>query len=127
MKAVWTIMAAMALAGPAIAQDTGGADYRHACASCHGLGGAGDGPLADLLTVAVPDLTTLAARNGGVFPHDQVAHMISGQFGLRGHGDPMPVWGDRFADEAGDDSFGAQGAANARIEALTDYLEVLQK
>lgn len=127
MTMKWTItLLAAVLATGAGAQDNPVADYMNACASCHGPDGTGSGPMARLLTVEVPDLTGLAARHDGVFPYDRVVQTISGQYGLRGHGDAMPVWGDRFKDEAGGDAYGAEGAAMRRIEALADYLEVLQ-
>lgn len=126
MKRTILMLATGMLATGAFAQDSAVSDYFNACATCHGLDGKGGGPMAALLTVDVPDLTDLAARNEGVFPHDRIVQMISGQYGLRGHGDAMPVWGDRFKDEAGSDTYGAESAAMARIEALTDYLEVLQ-
>lgn len=126
MKRTILMLATGMLATGAFAQDSAVSDYFNACATCHGLDGKGGGPMAALLTVDVPDLTDLAARNEGVFPHDRIVQTISGQYGLRGHGDAMPVWGDRFKDEAGGDAYGAESAAMARIEALTDYLEVLQ-
>ena len=46
------------------------------CAVCHGVDGAGNGPLADALKAVPPDLTTLAKRNGGRFPTDRVAETI---------------------------------------------------
>jgi mono/diheme cytochrome c family protein len=52
--------------------------YLENCASCHGVDGKGDGPAARGLAVAPPDLTTIAARNGGVFPTDQVMSTIDG-------------------------------------------------
>ena len=38
------------------------------CAVCHGRDGKGGGPMAKSLKVAPPDLTRVAARNGGKFP-----------------------------------------------------------
>ena len=40
------------------------------CASCHGFDAKGTGEMADALFKMPPDLTTLSARNGGVFPRD---------------------------------------------------------
>jgi hypothetical protein len=41
-----------------------------------------------------PDLTTLAKGNGGKFPKELVAGVLSGQASPAAHGDPeMPVWG----------------------------------
>ena len=90
------------LAAPATAQDAPGnseagadlfADY---CAACHGMAAAGDGPLADLLTVAPADLTLLAERFGGTFPVFHVAQRIDGRDPLLAHGGEMPVFGPLF-------------------------------
>ena len=58
--------------------------YRDACLLCH----AGSGPGA-----SAPDLTGLAAMNGGRFPMARVTRIIDGRSDLRAHGSPMPVWG----------------------------------
>ena len=52
--------------------------YLENCARCHGADGMGGGPAARDLAVAPPDLTTIAARNGGVFPTNQVMSTIDG-------------------------------------------------
>lgn len=52
----------------ASADDLGKQEYMNNCASCHGESGMGQGPLAELMTVDVPSLTTLAANNDGKFP-----------------------------------------------------------
>jgi len=57
--------------------------YRATCATCHD---SGSPPQA-------PDLTQLAAANGGRFPADRVTGSVDGRAGLRAHGSPMPVWG----------------------------------
>ncbi len=41
--------------------------FRDYCAACHGVHGNGDGPVAPVLNTKVPQLTTLAQRNGGAF------------------------------------------------------------
>ena len=123
------LAAAAVLAGQAApAQDTGAADYMDACATCHGATGAGDGPLAGLMTVPVPPLTGLGAANGGVFPLVDVVKFIDGRSGIRGHGYPMPVWGSRFRAETG--SMGDQASeirTRERIMALARHIESLQE
>ena len=98
------------------------------CAACHGVSASGDGPLAPLLTVAVPDLTGLAARNDGVFPMLEVVHTIDGRAGRQAHGGPMPVWGVVFREppQFGLDDHGALLEARGRIMALTLWLESIQ-
>jgi mono/diheme cytochrome c family protein len=129
-RLLFGLAALLALAGPAAAQSIAGAEeYTRACASCHGLTGRGDGPLADYMKDEVPDLTQIQARNDGVFPMLEMIHIIDGRTGLRGHGSPMPIWGDRFeaaaALEAGD--MGAEIEVRGRILALTMYLQALQQ
>ena len=128
--------AAVHLALPAVAGEEGGDEtlalgealFAQHCASCHGVAATGDGPLAPLLTVSVPDLTGLAARNDGVFPMLDVVHTIDGRAGRQAHGGPMPVWGVVFSDPPGFrlDDQGALLEARGRIMALTLWLESIQ-
>jgi mono/diheme cytochrome c family protein len=128
-----TLMAAMSLlavAGTAEAQSNAGAEeYVRACASCHGVTGQGNGPLAEYMSVPVPDLTQIAAQNDGVFPMLDVIQIIDGRTGVRGHGGPMPIWGDRYealaASEAGD--YGVEVMVRGRILALATHLEAIQQ
>jgi mono/diheme cytochrome c family protein len=127
------ILAAASLAfatGAAMAQSNAGAEeYVRACSSCHGLTGHGDGGVAEYMSVEVPDLTGIAARNGGVFPMLEVIQIIDGRTGVRGHGTAMPVWGDRFeasaASEAGD--YGAEVLVRGRILSLATHLQAIQE
>ncbi|NIV73762.1 MAG: c-type cytochrome [Gammaproteobacteria bacterium] len=81
----------------------GKAQFDQHCAVCHGVQGAGDGPLADLLTVPAENLATLAQRHGGRFPRLDVYQAIDGRRGIRAHGtDQMPIWGNRFKADAFD-------------------------
>jgi mono/diheme cytochrome c family protein len=98
--------------------------YTRFCASCHGPSGRGDGPVAQSLTVMVPDLTRIARRQGGTFPEEQVRRIIDGRETRPPHGTrDMPVWGYEFATHAA----GAEGKAEAMIQRLTDYVRSLQK
>ena len=68
--------------------------YAAYCASCHGLKGLGDGPVAASLKIPTPDLTTLTRRNQGQFPSSRVAESIKGETSTQAHGSAdMPVWG----------------------------------
>jgi mono/diheme cytochrome c family protein len=92
---------AVACAAPAVAEEPGPNDpgaeaYAAFCATCHGALAMGGGPTAPLLTVPVPDLTTLSARAGGSFPLAQVLAQIEGREPLSAHGLPMPVYGGAF-------------------------------
>ena len=77
---------------------SGGDLFRFYCASCHGQDGKGEGPVAAALTRRPPDLTTIARRNGGPFPTDQVAGFVTGnREPTLAHGSAeMPVWGPIF-------------------------------
>jgi mono/diheme cytochrome c family protein len=97
--------------------------YRTFCASCHGSGGRGDGPVADTLRQRLPDLTTISARRGGTFPRTEIYGAIDGRRPMAGHGGAeMPVWGDVLrATEGQDDAI-----IKRRIDALVQYVESLQ-
>jgi mono/diheme cytochrome c family protein len=122
--------AAVAAAGVAFAGAEGDAAhgaslYKTYCASCHGVAGKGDGPLADRLRYAPSDLTRLAKRAGGKFPSAKVYTVIDGRKAVKGHGgDDMPVWGDAFkaSEERYDES-----AVRQRIAALVRHLELIQE
>lgn len=104
--------------------EIGGQLFEVYCATCHGTGGHGDGPMADRLRRMPPDLTQFAARNGGVFPSERVYRIIDGR-DVPSHGDgEMPVWGDVFRSVPGRP--GAE-AARARIAAIVRHLEAMQE
>ena len=88
----------LAAPAPALAQDAdvGRAHFYTHCATCHGLEGRGDGPMAGVLTIPPTDLTELAAQNGGTFPLIRVVKRIDGRDPLVAHGSPMPVFGGFF-------------------------------
>jgi mono/diheme cytochrome c family protein len=78
--------------------DAGKIEYLSACAACHGADGKGSGPLAAELKTKPADLTTLAKKNGGVFPLNAVYETIDGRKPIGSHGTrEMPIWGRRFA------------------------------
>lgn len=74
----------------------GAAVFDANCAGCHGAGARGNGPLAARLALAPPDLTGLAAANGGVFPRDRVFETIYGYPG-KFHSSVMPEFGAALA------------------------------
>ena len=114
--------------GVAAADDTGRAEYMESCAVCHGESGTGDGPLAQYITLNVPDLTMIQANNDGVFPMLNVIHTIDGRMSASAHGGPMPTWGDRYTeDAAGAGEYGSEAIVRSRILSLAYYLETIQK
>ncbi len=60
--------------------------YKEFCATCHGVSGHGNGPVALSLKQRVPDLTLLAKRWAGAFPAEEVHRMIDGRSMPRAHG-----------------------------------------
>ena len=111
------------------ADEIGRAEYMNSCAACHGEGGLGDGPLAELMTVDLPDLTQIKAQNDGVFPTLKVIHIVDGRTGVRGHGYPMPVWGNRFSNEIGGAAgpYGGEVLVRGRILSLVYFLDEIQE
>jgi mono/diheme cytochrome c family protein len=100
--------------------------YRIHCASCHGQGGAGDGPVAPALRKKPSDLTSLSQRARGKFPEERVRSTIDGRTEVSAHGvREMPVWGLSFADPGRDVS--SEREIEAEISALVRYLASLQR
>jgi mono/diheme cytochrome c family protein len=123
------ILAAVPSAAQQAGPSAGAQEYAVACAVCHGESGMGAGPMTQYLNIEVPGLTRLAAANDGVFPYLEMFQIIDGRTGVRGHGGPMPVWGDRYSASAQED-FGIHGAevvTRGRIAVLTDYLLSIQE
>jgi len=106
--------------GPA----NGKAMFAHYCASCHGLDARGDGPAAPALKMPPTDLTSLAAKNRGVFPTASVRRYIKGVDAPPAHGSrDMPVWGDVFkVFQSPTDT----AMIDIRVNALTEYVKTLQ-
>lgn len=124
-----SIVAMGCVFGPAVmADDLGKAEYMNACASCHGPAAAGDGPLAELMIVEVPALTGLSAATDGTYPMLKVIQTIDGRQGIRGHGYPMPVWGNRFSKDMEDvGPYGTEALIRGRILSIAYYLESIQE
>ena len=57
----------------------GQAVFTQYCATCHGASGTGDGPLTEMITSKVPDLTKISMQNDGEFPMLDVIHIIDGR------------------------------------------------
>jgi Cytochrome c, mono- and diheme variants len=133
----WAVLGvtALALAGCTGAEegvDLGGGGrlaFQQDCAACHGPDGRGGGPLAAELSVAPPNLTQLSARNGGVFPRDEVLSVIDGYRGSGSHQRVMPEFGagdlGPLVTTEGPDGLGTP--IPLRLLELALYLERIQE
>jgi hypothetical protein len=131
------LVAGMVLSGGAVlAQqqpvDLGKIEFESSCASCHGIDGKGNGPLANLLQRRPPDLTLLTKNNQGVFPINRLYEVIDGR-GVPSHGTrDMPVWGRTYQVEQAQLLREARGlydspaAVRARILLLLEYISRIQ-
>lgn len=103
----------------------GKSEYQSYCATCHGVGGKGDGPSAGMLKTKPADLTQLSSKYGGQFPFWRVYKVIDGREPVSGHGTgEMPIWGDRFRQEEVGAAAGAQ--VRGQILQLVYYLQSIQ-
>jgi mono/diheme cytochrome c family protein len=121
----------IASAGPAVDETqlppsympSGKQMYKQYCAACHGSEAKGQGPLAVVLKVPAPDLTTLAKRHDGKFPYEYVSNVLEFGPGFPSHGSAdMPTWGPifRYHDRQN------ERIVKQRIKNLCDYLATLQ-
>lgn len=105
--------------------------YQESCATCHGNSGLGDGEFAQYLKVKPSNLTTIAKdQSDGKFPFLDVFMIVDGRTGVRGHGSTdMPIWGSVFERDVKDigGPYGDELLIRARLVALVDYIESLQK
>jgi mono/diheme cytochrome c family protein len=131
-------LAGALVAVPALASaqgaDLGRIEYMSNCAQCHGIEAKGDGIIAEYLTVAPPDLTTIQRDNDGVFPFRWLYEVIEGGRVSGPHGTrEMPAWGDRYAADAPQalglpySPLERDAYIHGRILALIDYIATLQE
>jgi len=125
-------------------RDVGETEYQSSCGACHGIDGKGNGPLAEQLKKAPPDLTMLAKKNRGVFPLNAVYESVDGRQEIKSHGTrDMPVWGYRYtpspnlsssqafdprpSEQYLDLSYDPEAIIRSRILAVIDYLYRVQE
>jgi mono/diheme cytochrome c family protein len=102
--------------------------YEQLCASCHGVEGRGDGPVAPLIKTGVPDLTRIAYRDGGEFPTEDVRRTIDGRFERPAHGPrDMPVWGWQLYNTSNSDDAAERARTDSMIDRLVQYLRSIQR
>jgi mono/diheme cytochrome c family protein len=104
--------------------------YDTYCTACHGATARGDGPVAGDLDRPVPDLTRIAARNGGAFPTGDVVATIDGYTRVREGNATMPEFGAEL--EAGrlvfyDLGDGRPVPTPSKLVALAEYLRTIQR
>jgi mono/diheme cytochrome c family protein len=116
-------------------ENPGRNEFLRSCASCHGVSGKGDGPVAKSLSPPPSDLTRLSEANNGVFPVSRVHEVIDGRIARLIHGTrDMPVWGDRYMQEMisreSRDFVSKEwneAIVRRRILALVEYISTLQR
>ena len=100
--------------------------YLNYCAACHGANGEGEGPVASVMKIQVPNLRVLSQRNDGSFPEEAITEYIDGRTSVVAHGDrQMPIWGDVFRWENDGDPSAEQRVAQ-RIAAIVEFLKEFQ-
>jgi mono/diheme cytochrome c family protein len=111
--------------------EAGKREYLNSCASCHGVTGKGNGPVAQGLKRSPADLTKLSEANKGVFPFSRTYDVIDGRFQVEMHGSrEMPVWGQVFqpawwwGPPVSNET--AESIVRVRILALIEYISTLQ-
>lgn len=77
----------------------GRAFFSQNCISCHGQGGAGDGPMSKGLSAAPTNLTTLSRANGGTFPATRALAYIWGDPEQSHLSRVMPQFGSAMAED----------------------------
>ena len=101
----------------------GRAIYQQYCASCHGVKGEGNGPMARVLNSPPTNLRLLSERYGNPLPAKAIAQYIDGRVDVKAHGPrDMPVWGKRFYPVAR----GSESEIKAMIFDLVAYLQSIQ-
>ena len=109
-------------------QSDGAAFFAENCVACHGPEGRGNGPAAVGMMPPPPDLTLLSRQNEGVFPKARVMGQLIGNTMGRSEAH-MPIF-EELRDGPVvmfDDGSGNPVATPARVVALADYLQSLQR
>jgi mono/diheme cytochrome c family protein len=128
MKQLIVVLAGAALlAAPAAAQDTntlkaigqGRAIYLTHCAGCHGADVKGT---TTGTNGGIPDLTLIAARDGGFRPLHVASHVMGRRDGMKNE-KTMPCWGGAFKDRWPQ----GEGAAALQGWKLAKYLAFVQE
>ena len=135
------VVSSLAMAGDKVSE-TAKADFAAYCASCHGVDGMGNGPLADTLKVKPTDLTVISKKNDGIFltrccarrsragSWAWRARTVRGKClsGVRSSArSPNHPPGGSGGDYSGSFAQCVNLAARARVMNIADYIESIQK
>ena len=93
----------------------GSALYEAYCASCHGIAGRGNGPAAPLLSRPVPNISTIAVREGSFRAPHVMAH-VGGGYGR----ECMPEWKEILHNTY------KQGYEQLALRNIVVYVEAIQ-
>ncbi|MGA7871033.1 MAG: c-type cytochrome [Candidatus Binatus sp.] len=120
---------ALVFSQPALSAGNDVADGHHYfmrfCASCHGIDGLGDGPVAKSLVTPPANLRKLGDKYGMPLPAHRIAELIDGRDTPRAHGThEMPVWGEKLY-EVGEGERGEYGIGEL-IGKIIAYLDTIQ-
>jgi mono/diheme cytochrome c family protein len=120
---VWQVTPALAAGKDDVAD--GHKYFMRYCASCHGINGMGDGPVAKSLAKPPANLRMLSDKYGSPLPAAKLADVIDGRDAVRAHGTAeMPVWGERLY-AVGQGDRGELGISEI-IGKLVAYLDTIQ-
>jgi mono/diheme cytochrome c family protein len=94
----------------------GAKEYQRSCLTCHGVGGRGDGPMSQYLTVKPADLTQIRKNNDGLFPIFDILQIIDGTTA-------------RYLEEDGGNYKGLTGEEGVRLRILEllFYIQSIQQ
>ena len=95
------------------------------CASCHGVDGTGNGPVAAELSQKPANLRLLGEKYGMPLPGYKLAQIIDGRDTVRAHGArDMPVWGEKLY--AAGEAPRAELSIGETIGKIIAYLNTIQ-
>jgi mono/diheme cytochrome c family protein len=117
----------LAIPATASAEPAGRVLFTTHCASCHGVDGRGNGPVAGSLVMRPSDLTKLTKRFGMPLARNKLAEYIDGRIDVKAHGPrEMPVWGERFDQELGQGMLSTEDSKRRTIDVIIEFLISIQ-
>jgi mono/diheme cytochrome c family protein len=130
LSALMLLILALTLTALPAAAQSGKQDYDKYCADCHGPEGKGNGSALSTIPMnpPPPDLTLLAAKNGGKFPFQNVVDIIDGRKNIPSHERiQMPFLGTTLQEPGKEFTPESDAAVKQRIESMARYVESLQR